>query len=279
MTSYIGAIDQGTTSTRFIVFDCNGAIVATAQKEHAQHTPQPGWLEHDPLEIFRNFRETAAEALIRANIRATDLAAVGITNQRETTVLWDRRTGLPLHRAIVWQDTRVDAAVAALVRAGHADMIRVKTGLPLASYFSALKLRWLLDHVDGAREKAENGDALFGTIDSWLAWNLTGLHMTDVTNASRTQLLDLRTLDWCPDLLALFKIPSACLLQSRRRRRYWARHSSNSMASPWPVCWVTSRRPSSARSAFPRARPRTPTAPAISCCSIPAPTSSKASPA
>jgi glycerol kinase len=216
MKNYVGAIDQGTTSTRFIVFDRQGRVVATAQKEHAQHTPHPGWLEHDPAEIFRNVRETAAEALIRADIRASDLHAVGITNQRETTVLWDRHTGAPLHRAIVWQDTRVDAAVAALARAGHADAIRARTGLPLASYFSALKLQWLLDNVADARSKAGNGDALFGTIDSWLAWNLTGgpnggLHITDVTNASRTQLLDLQSLAWSQELLRLFNIPAACL--------------------------------------------------------------------
>jgi glycerol kinase len=211
MKEYIGAIDQGTTSTRFIVFNRAGDIVSVAQKEHAQHTPHPGWLEHDPAEILRNTRETAAEALIRANIRAQDLHAVGITNQRETTVLWDRRTGAALHPAIVWQDTRVDAAVAALDRAGHRDAIRDRTGLPLASYFSALKLQWLLDHVPDARARAEAGDALFGTIDCWLAWNLTGQHITDVTNASRTQLLDLQTLDWSPELLDIFGIPCACL--------------------------------------------------------------------
>jgi glycerol kinase len=216
MKTHIGAIDQGTTSTRFIVFDRAGHIVATAQKEHAQHTPQPGWLEHDAQEILRNVRETVAEALIRANIRATDLAAFGITNQRETTLLWDRKTGIPLHRAIVWQDTRVDPHVAALARAGHGDMIRACTGLPLASYFSALKLQWLLDTVPDARARAEHGDAIFGTMETWLAWNLTGgtqggLHITDVTNASRTQLLDLQTLDWSPGLLALFRIPAACL--------------------------------------------------------------------
>ncbi len=211
MPTHIGAIDQGTTSTRFIVFDAQGRIVSVAQKEHAQHTPQPGWLEHDPAEILRNVRQTAAEALIRANLRAADLAGIGITNQRETTLLWDRRTGTPLHRAIVWQDTRVEPQAASLARAGHEAAIRARTGLPLASYFSALKLAWLLEHVPGARAMAEAGDALFGTMDAWLAWNLTGLHVTDVTNASRTQLLDLRTLDWSPDLLSLFGIPPACL--------------------------------------------------------------------
>jgi glycerol kinase len=216
MTKYIGAIDQGTTSSRFIVFDATGRIVASAQKEHAQIFPHPGWVEHDPAEILRNVRETAAEALIRANIRASDLAAVGITNQRETTLLWDRRTGAPLHNAIVWQDTRVDDAVAALALNGGGDRLRGQTGLPLASYFSALKLQWLLENLPDARARAEAGDALFGTIDCWLMWHFTGgarggLHITDVTNASRTQLFDIFVLDWSPALLSLFGIPAACL--------------------------------------------------------------------
>jgi glycerol kinase len=208
---YVGAIDQGTTSSRFIVFDDTGSIVASAQKEHAQIYPGPGWLEHDAAEILRNVRETAAEALIRADLRAADLAAVGITNQRETTVLWDRRTGKPLYNAIVWQDTRVDPLVAELARDGGQDRLRARTGLPLASYFSALKLQWLLDHVPDARAMARAGDALFGTIDCWLIWSLTGLHVTDVTNASRTQMLDLAILEWSPELLSLFRIPASCL--------------------------------------------------------------------
>jgi glycerol kinase len=208
----LGAIDQGTTSTRFIIFNRHGRVVSVAQKEHAQFTPHPGWLEHDPEEIFRNVREAAAEALIRANIDATDLHAVGITNQRETTVLWDRHTGKPLHNAIVWQDTRVDKAVAALAKDGGQGRLRAQTGLPLASYFSALKLQWLLDHVPDARAKAAAGDALFGTMDSFLVWRLTGgLHITDVTNASRTQLMELATLHWSSALLDLFRIPAACL--------------------------------------------------------------------
>jgi glycerol kinase len=210
--NYLGAIDQGTTSTRFIVFNRAGRVVSMAQKEHAQYTPHPGWLEHDAEEIFRNVRETAAEALIRANIRAADLHAVGITNQRETTVLWNRHTGLPLHRAIVWQDTRVDRAVAAYAKHGGQGRLRARTGLPLASYFSGLKLQWLLDQVPDARAMAEAGDALFGTVDSFLVWKLTGgLHVTDVTNASRTQLMDLATLQWSPEILQLFRIPPACL--------------------------------------------------------------------
>jgi glycerol kinase len=211
LKDFIGAIDQGTTSTRFIVFDRAGRPVGMAQKEHAQHTPQPGWLEHDPAEILRNVRETAAEALIRAGIGPADLAAVGITNQRETTVLWDRVTGKPLHRAIVWQDTRVEGLVADYAREGGRLRFQARTGLPLASYFSALKLRWLLDHVPDARAMAEDGRALFGTMDAWLLWTLCGVHATDVTNASRTQLMDLATLDWCPALLEAFAIPGACL--------------------------------------------------------------------
>ncbi len=211
MKDFIGAIDQGTTSSRFIVFDRAGRVVSIAQKEHAQHTPRPGWIEHDADEIFRNVRETAAEALIRAGIGAADLHAVGITNQRETTVLWDRRTGRPLHRALVWQDTRTDRLVAEYSADGGKQRFAARTGLPLASYFSGLKLQWLLDTVPDARAMAEAGDALFGTIDTWLAWNLCGQHATDVTNASRTQLMDLATLDWSPAMLDAFRIPRACL--------------------------------------------------------------------
>jgi glycerol kinase len=211
MKDFIGAIDQGTTSTRFIVFDWAGSVVSIAQKEHAQHTPRPGWVEHDAAEILRNTRETAAEALIRANIGAADLHAVGITNQRETTVLWDRHTGRPLHNALVWQDTRVDRLVAEYSAAGGKARFQAQTGLPLASYFSALKLQWLLDNVPDARARAEAGDALFGTIDTWLAWNFCGRHVTDVTNASRTQLMDLATLEWSDELLAEFRVPRACL--------------------------------------------------------------------
>jgi glycerol kinase len=216
MSTYIGAIDQGTTSSRFIVFDTAGDIVSIAQKEHAQIYPKPGWVEHDALEIWRNTAEVIGAALAQARLERSSLAAVGITNQRETTVLWDRRTGAPLHNAIVWQDTRVADSLAGYARDGGQDRFRAKTGLPLATYFSALKLRWLLDHVPGARAKGENGDALFGTIDSWVAWNLTGgpaggLHITDVTNASRTQLMDLATLAWDDALLADFRIPRAVL--------------------------------------------------------------------
>jgi glycerol kinase len=216
MPAYVGAIDQGTTSSRFIVFDKAGAIVSVAQREHGQIYPKPGYVEHDAAEIWGNTQAVIAEALVKGGLRPGDLAAVGITNQRETTVLWDRRTGKPLHNALVWQDTRVDGLVAELARESGKDRLRARTGLPLASYFSGLKLKWLLDNIPEVRAKAEAGDALFGTVDSWLVWNLTGgpdkgLHITDVTNASRTQLMDLATLDWDAEILTLFDIPRECL--------------------------------------------------------------------
>jgi glycerol kinase len=216
MTRYVGAIDQGTTSTRFIVFDRGGNIITSVQMEHRQIFPKPGWVEHDPMEIWRNTQEVAGAALARAGLGASDLAAVGITNQRETTILWDRRSGKPLHNALVWQDTRVDQLVAQYAKDGGPNRFRAKTGLPLASYFSGLKLQWLLDSVPGARAKAQSGDILFGNIDTWLLWNLTGgsaggLHMTDVTNASRTQLMNLATLDWDGGLLEELLIPRAVL--------------------------------------------------------------------
>ena len=216
MSQYVGAIDQGTTSSRFMVFDRHGAVIASAQREHEQIYPKPGWVEHDAAEIWRNTEAVIGEALARGGLRAGDLAAVGITNQRETTVLWDRNTGAPLANALVWQDTRTADLVAAYARDGGQDRFRARTGLPLATYFSGLKLKWLLDNVPGARPKAEAGDALFGTMDTWVLWNLTGgigggVHLTDVTNASRTQLVDLRTLDWDDELLDAFDVPRAVL--------------------------------------------------------------------
>jgi len=213
---YVGAIDQGTTSTRFIVFDHAGAIVASAQQEHAQIYPQPGWVEHSPQEILASTRSVIGAALAQAHLTARDISAVGLTNQRETTVLWDRRSGEALHNALVWQDTRVDPLVSYFASQGGKDRFRARTGLPLASYFSGMKLKWLLDNIPGARERANAGDLLFGTIDTWLLWNLTGgprggLHITDVTNASRTQLMRLDTLAWDPELLAAFDVPAAVL--------------------------------------------------------------------
>jgi glycerol kinase len=213
---YIGAIDQGTTSTRFCVFDAAGKIVASAQKEHQQIYPQPGWVEHDPEEIWQATQDVIAQALQTGKVRVTDLAAIGITNQRETTVLWNRKTGKPVANALVWQDTRVDDYVAELSREGGADRFRAQTGLPLSTYFSSLKIRWLLEHVPGIRKQAEAGEVVFGNIDSFLTWHLTGgpdggLHITDVTNASRTQLMDLDALSWDEDLLDAFGIPRAML--------------------------------------------------------------------
>ncbi len=212
MANYIGAIDQGTTSTRFIVFDRSGRIVSVAQKEHEQIFPQPGWVEHDANEIWRRTREVIALAMEQRALTPSDLAAIGITNQRETAVVWDRRTGVPVHNALVWQDTRTADAVAELAAEGGSDRFRAKTGLPLATYFSGLKLRWILDNVPGLRSRAEAGDVLFGNIDTFLMWNLTGgLHVTDCTNASRTQLMNLLTLDWDEELLDAFRIPRAML--------------------------------------------------------------------
>ena len=211
MRRFVGAIDQGTTSTRFIVFDRAGNTVATAQREHRQIFPRPGWVEHEPLEIRDSTFAVIETALRAASLSPDDLVAVGITNQRETTVLWERATGRPVHNAVVWQDTRTDGLVAEFARDGGQDRFRAQTGLPLASYFSALKLRWLLDNVPGARARAEAGELLFGTIDSWLLWQLAGVHVTDATNASRTQLMDLVTLDWDDALLRAFGVPRAVL--------------------------------------------------------------------
>jgi glycerol kinase len=209
--TFIAAIDQGTTSSRCMVFAADGRIVAADQREHRQHFPRPGWVEHDPQEIWRNVRSVVAGALERAGIRAADLAAIGITNQRETTLLWDRRTGEPVHPAIVWQDTRTDALVAALAAEGGGDRFRAATGLPLATYFSGPKAAWLLDADPTLRARAEAGEILFGTIDTWLIWNLTGRHVTDVTNASRTMLMNLATVDWDESLCAALGVPRVML--------------------------------------------------------------------
>ncbi len=216
MTRYVGALDQGTSSTRFVIFDSAGLPVAIDQREHRQLLPRPGWVEHDPMEILERSGEVIRSALGAAGIGPAELAAIGITNQRETTVVWDRRTGQPLYNAIVWQDTRTDQIVAELASVGGQDRFRAATGLPLATYFSGPKLRWILDHVEGARQRAEAGEVLFGTIDTWLIWNLSGgpaggLHVTDVTNASRTQLMNLETLAWDPEILAALDIPAAML--------------------------------------------------------------------
>jgi glycerol kinase len=210
---HILAIDQGTTSTRSIVFDAAAQPVGSAQAEFAQHYPADGWVEHDPEDIWRDVQATIRDAIADAGLTAADIAAIGITNQRETTLLWDRRTGTPLHKAIVWQDRRTAALCAQLKADGHEAMVRAKTGLLLDPYFSATKLAWLLDHVEGARARAEAGALAFGTIDSFLLWRLTEgrVHRTDATNASRTLLFDIHAQAWCPELLALFGIPAALL--------------------------------------------------------------------
>lgn len=209
------AIDQGTTSTRCILFDQEARPLATAQREFAQHYPQAGWVEHDPEDIWRDTLVTAREAIARAGLEARAVAAIGITNQRETTLLWDRTTGAPVHKAIVWQDRRTGALCADLVRAGHNEFVRARTGLLIDPYFSATKIDWILDNIPGARARAERGELAFGTIDSFLLWRLTGgrVHATDATNASRTMLFDIHRQRWCPDLLRLFGVPAAILPQ------------------------------------------------------------------
>jgi glycerol kinase len=207
----IAAIDQGTTSTRCILFDRAGQVRAIAQQEHRQIYPQPGWVEHDPMEIWARAQQVLAQALDSAGLRPADIAAIGITNQRETTVIWERQTGQPIANAIVWQDTRTAGLCTELARVGGQDRYRQRTGLPLATYFSGPKIKWLLDNVPGARRRAQNGELFFGTIDTWLIWNATGQHVTDVTNASRTLLMNLETLDWDDDILAELDIPRAML--------------------------------------------------------------------
>jgi glycerol kinase len=216
MADYVGAIDQGTTSSRFMIFDHSGNEVAKHQLEHEQILPQAGWVEHNPLEIWERTEAVVQTALGSAGLTASDLAGLGITNQRETTVVWDRRTGRPYYNAIVWQDTRTDRIASALERDGRGEIIRRKAGLPPATYFSGGKIQWILENVPGVREAAESGDAIFGNTDTWVIWNLTGgtsggVHVTDVTNASRTMLMDLEALDWDDELLGFFGIPRAML--------------------------------------------------------------------
>jgi glycerol kinase len=216
MADYVGAIDQGTTSTRFMIFDHGGNEVARHQLEHEQIMPKPGWVEHNPVEIWERTSAVLKTALNKQGLSGDDLAALGITNQRETTVVWNKNTGRPYYNAIVWQDTRTDKIARALENDGHGDLIRRKAGLPPATYFAGGKIQWILENVDGVREAAESGEAIFGTTDSWLLWNLTGgtdggIHVTDVTNASRTMLMDLETLQWDDELLALFDIPRQML--------------------------------------------------------------------
>ncbi len=216
MAKYAAAIDQGTTSTRFMIFDHAGKVVCFDQKEHEQIFPKPGWVEHSPDEIWERTQSVVKGALAKGKIDPKDIAAVGITNQRETAVVWDKKTGKPLYNAIVWQDTRTDTIINEFAKEGGQDRFRDKVGLPLATYFSGPKVKWILDNVDGARAAADRGDAIFGNIDTFLVWHLTGgtnggVHVTDVTNASRTMLMDLKTLDWDPEILKIMGIPRSML--------------------------------------------------------------------
>ncbi|MFM8576472.1 MAG: glycerol kinase GlpK, partial [Limnohabitans sp.] len=235
--TYLLALDQGTSSSRSIVFDPQGRTVAMAQRELTQHFPQPGWVEHDPLEIWQTQLATAREALAQAGLSARQVRAMGITNQRETTVLWNRRTGQPVHRAIVWQDRRTAAECARLQQAGLEPLFMQRTGLRLDPYFSGTKLAWLLDHVPGARAQAEAGELAFGTVDSWLLWQLTGgqVHATDVSNASRTLLLNLHTRQWDAELLAALRVPAAVLPELRPSMADFGHSRADALGSPVPI--------------------------------------------
>ena len=234
------AIDQGTTSSRALVFGRESQIVASAQREFAQHFPQPGWVEHDALEIWASVQAVVAEALASESMHGRRIAAIGITNQRETTVVWDRRSGKPIHNAIVWQSRQTRAICDTLIAAGHDAFVRARTGLLIDAYFSAAKIKWILDHVDGARAKAQRGDLLFGTIDSWLVWNLTGgkVHVTDCSNASRTLLYNIHTQRWDDELLALFEVPKAMLPAVRPSSEIYARTSLFTPGEDVPIAGI-----------------------------------------
>jgi glycerol kinase len=238
--SYLLAIDQGTTSSRAIVFDHAGSVLSVAQKEFEQIFPRPGWVEHDPNEIWSSQAGVAAEAVTRANLSARDLAAIGITNQRETAIVWDRRTGEPIYNAIVWQDRRTAGLCDRLKAEGHEDLVRGKTGLVIDAYFSGTKVHWILNHVEGAREQARRGDLCFGTVDSWLIWKMTGgrMHVTDASNASRTLLYNIHTGDWDDELLDLLEIPRAMLPEVRSSSEVYAQTSEELLATPVPIAGI-----------------------------------------
>ncbi|WEO79176.1 glycerol kinase GlpK [Cryobacterium sp. SO2] len=243
MAQYVLAIDQGTTSSRAIIFDHSGSIVSTGQLEHEQIFPRAGWVEHDPMEIWDNTREVIGQALSKANLTRHDIAAVGITNQRETAVVWDRTTGKPVYNAIVWQDTRTQPIVDRLAADGGVERFKQKVGLPLATYFSGTKIVWILENVEGAREKADAGDLMFGTTDSWVLWNLTGgleggVHATDVTNASRTLFMDLETLAWDDEILAVFKVPKSMLPEIRSSSEVYGTVNEHSLLREVPIAGI-----------------------------------------
>ena len=241
--TYIIAIDQGTTSSRAIVFDHDGNIVSTGQKEHEQIFPRAGWVEHDPEEIWTNVREVVGTALSKANLTRHDISAVGITNQRETAVVWDKTTGKPVYNAIVWQDTRTQPTVNEMAKDGGLDRYKDRVGLPLATYFSGTKIKWILDNVDGARERAEAGDLLFGNTDSWIVWNLTGgtdggVHITDVTNASRTLFMDLETLTWNEDILKDFGVPLSMMPEIKSSSEVYGTVHTSQLLRETPVAGI-----------------------------------------
>ncbi len=243
MADYVLAIDQGTTSSRAIIFDKAGSIISTGQLEHEQIFPKAGWVEHDPAEIWRNTGEVIGQALGKANLTRHDIAAVGITNQRETAVVWDRRTGEPVYNAIVWQDTRTQAIVDRLAADGGVERFKATVGLPLATYFSGTKIVWILENVPGARERAEAGDLLFGTTDTWVLWNLTGgvdggVHATDVTNASRTMFMDLETLQWDDEILAAFGVPRSMLPEIRSSSEVYGVANEHSLLRETPIAGI-----------------------------------------
>ncbi|MET1258902.1 glycerol kinase GlpK [Flagellimonas sp. DF-77] len=240
MTKYILALDQGTTSSRAVVFDKAGTIVSVAQKEFTQIFPQPGWVEHDATEIWSTQAGMAAEAVTKAGIKGEQIAAIGITNQRETAVVWDRKTGEPVYHAIVWQDKRTATFCDELKAAGKADLIREKTGLVIDAYFSATKVKWILDNVEGMRERAENGELAWGTIDSWLIWKMTEgeLHITDVTNACRSLIFNINTMQWDDELLDLFTIPKSMLPEVRQSSEVYGHTSPNFFASKIPIAGI-----------------------------------------
>ena len=223
MPKYVAAIDQGTTSTRFIIFDHEGNVIAVDQQEHKQIYPKPGWVEHDPLEIWERTQRVMRGALDKAGVEISDIAAIGVTNQRETTIVWEKETGRPIYNAVVWQDTRTDVTCNELAKNGGQDRLRAQTGLPLSTYFSGPKIKWILDNVPGARVRAEKGELLFGNIDTWVIWNLTHAHITDVTNASRTLLMNLTTLDWDDEILKLLDIPRSMLPEIRSSSEIYGR--------------------------------------------------------
>jgi glycerol kinase len=247
-------------------------VVAYDQREHAQIFPQSGWVEHDPQEIWTRAREVIGATLANAGVRARDISAVGVTNQRETAIVWNRHTGQPVYNAIVWQDTRTDRFCRQLQDDGHAPLIYRKTGLPIATYFSGPKIRWLLDNVPGVRTQAEAGDLLFGNVDTWIIWNLTGRHVTDPSNASRTMLMNLATLDWDEELLQIIGVPRSLLPEIRPSsdpRFLWANNQAWSLPGGryrFAAIWVINRQPLLGRHVLRQVRPKTPMAPAASCC-------------